>query len=82
MSPGNKFQRILLKVSGEALMGDNDYGIDSDTVNRIAGDIAEVHRRGIQVCVVLAAAIYFAASPARLQVWNAPAPIMLACWPP
>ncbi|PPR23094.1 MAG: Uridylate kinase [Alphaproteobacteria bacterium MarineAlpha10_Bin1] len=53
MSPGNKFQRILLKVSGEALMGDNDYGIDSDTVNRIAGDIAEVHRRGIQVCVVV-----------------------------
>jgi len=53
MSPGNKFQRILLKVSGEALMGDNDYGIDSDTVNRIAVDIAEVHRRGIQVCVVV-----------------------------
>jgi uridylate kinase len=53
MSPGNKFQRILLKVSGEALIGDNDYGIDSDTVNRIAGDIAEVHRRGIQVCVVV-----------------------------
>ncbi len=53
MSPGNKFQRILLKVSGEALMGDNDYGIDSDTVNRLAGDIAEVHRRGIQVCVVV-----------------------------
>lgn len=53
MSPGNKFQRILLKVSGEALMGDNDYGIDSDTVNRIAGDIAEVHRQDIQVCVVV-----------------------------
>ncbi|MBT3626942.1 MAG: UMP kinase [Rhodospirillaceae bacterium] len=53
MSPGNKFHRILLKVSGEALMGDNSYGIDSETVNRIAADIAEVHRQGVQVCVVV-----------------------------
>ena len=53
MSPGNKFHRILLKVSGEALMGDDSYGIDSETVNRIAADIAEVHRHGVQVCVVV-----------------------------
>jgi len=53
MSPGNKFHRVLLKVSGEALMGDDSYGINSETVNRIAADIAEVHRQGVQVCIVV-----------------------------
>ncbi len=53
MGPGTKFHRILLKISGEALMGDEPYGIDSDTVGRIAVDIGEVHRQGVQVCVVV-----------------------------
>ncbi|MDA0231595.1 MAG: UMP kinase [Proteobacteria bacterium] len=53
MDPGTKFHRILLKISGEALMGDEPYGIDSDTVGRIAVDIADVHRQGVQVCVVV-----------------------------
>ena len=48
-----KFHRILLKISGEALMGDEPYGIDSETVNRVAFDIAEVHRLGVQICVVV-----------------------------
>ena len=46
------YRRILLKVSGEALMGEGSYGIDGSTVNRIASDIAEVHREGIQICLV------------------------------
>jgi uridylate kinase len=53
MSPGNTYRRILLKVSGEALMGGEAYGIESATVNRIAADIAEVHGQGVQVCVVV-----------------------------
>ena len=52
MSPGRKFHRILLKISGEALMGDEPYGIDSETVNRIASDIRDVHSQGVQICVV------------------------------
>ena len=53
MAAGSKFRRILLKVSGEALMGDEPYGIDSETVDRIAGDIAEVSRQGIGICLVV-----------------------------
>lgn len=53
MSPGNKYHRILLKVSGEALMGDEPYGIDSETVNRIASDIGDIHSQGVEVCVVV-----------------------------
>ena len=53
MGSGTKFHRILLKISGEALMGDEPYGIDSEPVNRIAADIGEVHRQGVQICVVV-----------------------------
>ncbi len=53
MAPGSKFRRILLKISGEALMGDENYGIDSETVDRIAGDIVEVSHQGIEICLVV-----------------------------
>jgi uridylate kinase len=42
-----------LKLSGEALLGDEDYGIDPNIILRIANEIAEVTRRGIQVAVVI-----------------------------
>jgi uridylate kinase len=47
-----KYKRILLKISGEALMGDNEYGIDSVTVNYIASEIKGIVR-SIQVAVVI-----------------------------
>lgn len=47
------FQRVLLKVSGECLMGDAQFGIDPETVTRIAKDIAEVVNMEIQVCLVV-----------------------------
>jgi len=48
-----KYRRILLKVSGEALMGAQSYGIDVSTVERIAADIKEAVSAGVQVCVVI-----------------------------
>ncbi len=47
------YRRVLLKVSGEALMGKREYGICTETVSRIARDIAEVVQLGIQVCLVI-----------------------------
>jgi uridylate kinase len=47
------FKRILLKLSGEALMGDLDYGTDPERVQAIAADIAGVHRRGVEVAIVV-----------------------------
>jgi uridylate kinase len=44
---------VLLKLSGEALMGDLDYGTDPERVRRIAREIAAVQRRGVQVAVVV-----------------------------
>lgn len=48
-----RFKRVLLKISGEALMGPGDYGIDADTVNRIASDVKDVIDLGVEVCIVV-----------------------------
>lgn len=47
------FKRVLLKISGEALMGNREYGLDPETVERVAWEIRSVVRLGIQVCVVI-----------------------------
>ena len=53
MSPRPKYSRILLKLSGEALMGDDAYGINTATIQRIVSEVAEVARLGVQVGVVI-----------------------------
>ncbi|MCH4178452.1 MAG: UMP kinase [Megasphaera sp.] len=47
-----KYNRIVLKLSGEALAGDQGYGIDTNTVENIAKQIVEVNKMGIQVAIV------------------------------
>ncbi len=47
------YRRILLKLSGEALMGKQDYGLDPKMVSRIAGEIKAVHDFGVEICVVI-----------------------------
>ena len=47
------YKRVLLKVSGEALMGKQEYGVDRDVLSRISADISDVVKRGIQVCLVV-----------------------------
>lgn len=51
--PHANYSRVLLKISGEALMGDGEYGIDYDTARRMAIDVKEVHDLGVQVCLVI-----------------------------
>ena len=53
------FHRILLKLSGEALMGDREYGIDRPTVDSIASEIHDLHRRGVEVAVVIGAGNFY-----------------------
>ncbi|MBT4738032.1 MAG: UMP kinase [Flavobacteriales bacterium] len=48
-----KYNRILLKLSGEALMGDQNYGIDSDRLSDYAKEIKQIVDQGIQVAVVI-----------------------------
>src|ERR1700742_2659161 len=53
MTSTPKYRRVLLKVSGEALMGDGQFGIDVATVDRIASDVKEAHDAGSQICLVI-----------------------------
>ncbi|GGD14299.1 UMP kinase [Pyruvatibacter mobilis] len=48
-----KFKRVLLKVSGEALMGEQTYGIDHKVVKRIAGEVKDALEIGVEVCLVI-----------------------------
>ncbi len=54
-----QFKRVLLKISGEALMGDREYGLNPDTVNRIAKDIKKTVDAGVEVCIVIGAGNIF-----------------------
>jgi uridylate kinase len=51
--PRPKFQRILLKLSGEALMGQGQFGIDPDTVAGLAAEIAAARSAGFEICLVV-----------------------------
>jgi uridylate kinase len=51
--PKTTYRRVLLKISGEALMGDQGYGLHPPTVERIAREVASVHEMGVQVCMVI-----------------------------
>src|SRR5437588_3257064 len=48
-----RYHRVLLKLSGEALMGDRKYGIDADTLARMADEIVEVQNHGVQIAIVI-----------------------------
>ena len=48
-----RFNRILLKLSGEALMGEGVFGIDPDTTSRLAGEIKQAQEAGHELCVVV-----------------------------
>jgi uridylate kinase len=48
-----RYRRVLLKLSGEALLGDHDYGIDPKVSGRIAAEVAEVAHAGVQVGIVI-----------------------------
>ena len=52
-SPAPVFKRVLLKLSGEALMGDNDFGIDPAVIKRMAAEVNEVIKAGVEVGLVI-----------------------------
>ena len=53
MAPEFQYKRVLLKISGESLMGSKSYGIDTDIVLRVANEIKVVVRQGVEVCLVI-----------------------------
>jgi uridylate kinase len=71
------YKRILLKLSGEALMGGDTYGINRDTVDRIVGEVAEVVNLGVEVAVVIGGGnIFRGVAPASSHMDRATADYM------
>jgi uridylate kinase len=62
-----KYKRVLLKLSGEALMGEETFGISPEVVRRIAGEIKDVHELGVQMGVVLGGGNIFRGLAASAQ---------------
>jgi uridylate kinase len=65
--PGPAFRRILLKLSGEALMGAQPYGIDPERVDAISRQVDGVNRRGVEVAVVIGAGNIYRGMAAAAQ---------------
>lgn len=72
-----EYKRVLLKLSGEALMGKQQYGHDPETIERICNDIKLVHDKGIEVCLVVGGGnIYRGVSAAAIGMERASADYM------
>jgi uridylate kinase len=82
VSPDNtRFKKVLLKVSGEVLMGDAAYGIDMATVDGVARDIAEIVGQGVQLCLVIGGGNIFRGLSTAAKGMERAAPIIWACLP-
>lgn len=51
--PDPRYKRVLLKISGEALMGDQGFGLHPPTVQRVAEEVKAVHDLGVEICLVI-----------------------------
>lgn len=77
--PQNKpaFERILLKLSGESLLGQNDYGVDLETAKSIAQDLKEIHDLGVEIAIMIGGGnIFRGASAAQAGMDRASADYM------
>ncbi len=63
--PAVRFKRILLKLSGEALMGSQQHGVDPAVLDRLSSEIAEVHELGVELALVVGGGNIFRGARAR-----------------
>ena len=71
------YKRILVKLSGEALMGEDSYGINQGVIDRIVGEIADVAKMGVEIAVVIGGGnIFRGVAPAAAHMDRATADYM------
>ena len=81
LAPGVKYRRILLKLSGEALMGATQNAIDSATLSQIADELVDVHGLGVEIAMVLGRRKHLPRHRRQLAAaWTAPTPTTWGCW--
>ncbi len=74
------FKRILLKLSGEALMGGLEFGTDPERVAAVARQVAQVHDQGVEVAIVVGAGNIYRGIRARRPGWTARRRTTWGCW--
>ena len=74
-----QYRRVLLKLSGESLMGKDPFGINRDTIMQTARQIKEISDLGVEIAI--AAATFSAACPHKPAAWTGPLPTIWVCWP-
>jgi len=62
-----KYYRVLFKISGEALMGSRPYGHDMEVIDQLCKDVADVHKLGVQICIVVGGGNIFRGASASLS---------------
>ena len=77
-----KYKRVLLKISGESLMGGEEYGIDTAMVSRVAGEISDVVSQGIEVCLVIGGGNIFRGISASAAGMERATGVIWVCWLP
>lgn len=74
-----KYQRILLKLSGEALMGSQSHGIDPERIDSYAKEIKKVFDENIEIAIVIGG-IFSVVSQVRAKEWIVFRRIIWECW--
>ena len=77
-----KYKRVLLKLSGESLMGSDPFGINHDTIVQTVGEIAEIVRMGVQVGIVVGGGNIFRGVSAQAGSMDRATATTWACWQP
>ena len=75
------YRRVLLKLSGEALMGAEDYGIDPGVIGRIAREIIEVREAGAEIGLVIGGGNIFRGAGLAASGMDRVTGDQMACWP-
>ena len=77
-----KYRRVLLKLSGESLMGDQGFGIDSKMLQHYAEQVKELIGLGVEVAIVIGGGNIFRGLKLKIPVLNAYRVIIWECWLP
>ena len=73
-------KRILLKISGESLMGKSNNGIDVSTINKISNEILKVYKKKYQICLIIGGGNIFIGIKGAYEGIDRSTSDYMACW--
>ncbi len=80
MEKSPRYKRILLKLSGESLTGEKEFGIEADVLNRFATEVDKAHKLGVEIAIVIGGGNIFRGLSEKHVRWIACRLIIWECW--